>query len=498
MKTEKMRQTLFTLFLFISHFTLAQYATPDEGLTIDFDFLVENSGGVVVMDGDDYLVTDSIFVSVSDVLEQTDPATVRVEENALITVAGGLILQAADPGITFTWTDEELHYKGFRFEDGSVISLENAHFEYGGGLRVLTEDFEMNNCSVSFQQTIASTGGALGFSRGKPEITNSTFQENFSAAINSGANSEFAPVIENCTFLHNGTSVINKSQINLGPSGEDTTFIRNNYVEGLPANELSGGIVFSSLLGVEGHAVIENNEVFNNRYGVAVIGGNITSLIIDNDIYDNDIQGDPMLGGSGINLNSQGDNFAVVTGNTITGNLWGMTLQGSASANLGDTTEVDFNPGENLFEDNGNTGETFALFNNTPNDIPAMNNCWDGMTNLNVEEAEALITHEVDDSELGMVDFTPLGMCEDVGVSELNVGHLSVYPNPATDQINIEASDKIENIRVFDLHGRLILNGEEESKQQTSTLNLSELDQGLYLLQVETEAGLQSKRFFKK
>src|SRR5690606_40483750 len=55
------------------------------------------------------------------------------------------------------------------------------------------------------------------------------------------ANIAVAPVIENCVFQNNGTSIVNKPQINLGPSGADTTFIRNNIIEGGAENVESGG-----------------------------------------------------------------------------------------------------------------------------------------------------------------------------------------------------------------------------------------------------------------
>ena len=44
--------------------------------------------------------------------------------------------------------------------------------------------------------------------------------------------------------------------------------------------------------------------------------------------------------------------------------------------NLGDTAAATYNPGNNTFENNGNGGNTIAFYNNTPNAVSAMNNCW--------------------------------------------------------------------------------------------------------------------------
>lgn len=497
-KAIKMKHLFTSLALLISGVITAQYTTPNSELTVDFDYLVANSEGAVVMDGSDYLITENITVAATDTLREMNSLSIRVAQGVEVTVEGGFILSNTD-GITFTWADEGNHYEGFRFEDGSIIDVEYVTFEYGGGLRVLTETFIMRNCTVSFQETLSSTGGAIGLSSGKPEIVNSHFLSNVSAAINSSANVAVAPIIENCTFQYNGTDVINKAQINLGPSGADTTIIRGNVIEGHPDNVLSGGIAVASLLGVEGHAVIEENEVFNNRYGIAVVGGNLNSLIRANIIYDNDIQNDPMLGGSGINLNANGLNYAVVSENTITGNLWGMTMQGSSTANLGDTTETNFNIGLNVFENNGNSGEIYALFNNTPNDIMAMNNCWDGLNNALTEaEAEAVISHEVDDSSLGLVTFSPLGFCGTVGMDESAEESFDVFPNPAEHQITLRSNEAIQSLSVWNTSGQLVERASFNGSGGVHHLDVSSLTSGVYLLQIETKNAVYTKRITRR
>lgn len=490
---------LFTaLAVLISGALTAQYTTPNTELSVDFDYLVANSGGAVVMDGSDYLIAENITVAATDTLREMSSVIVKVAQGVEVNIEGGFILSNTD-GITFTWANEGNHYEGFRFEDGSVIDVEYVTFEYGGGLRVLTESFNMRNCSVSYQETLSSTGGAIGLSSGKPEIVNCHFISNVSAAINSSANISVAPIIENCTFQFNGTGVINKSQINLGPSGADTTYIRGNVIEGHPDNVLSGGVAFTSLVGVEAHAVIEENEVFNNRYGIAVVGGNLNTLIRGNVIYDNNIQNDPMLGGSGINLNSGGSNYAVVSENTITGNLWGMTMQGSSTANLGDTTETNFNIGLNVFENNGNNGEIYALFNNTPNDIMAMNNCWDGLNNVLTEaDAEALISHEVDDPSLGLVTFMPLGFCGTVGIEETENSALSVFPNPVSDVLNIELNSTIEHITVADMTGRVVVSENLHNQNTRTEISVGGLPSGLYIVRATGPAGEFATRFVRR
>lgn len=488
--------TLFALLMAGSLF--AQYTSPDEGLTFGFDYLVANSNGAVTLVDGEYYFNESITIAPTDTLSEESTETVKVAANVLITIQGGLFLHGVS-GFTFTWQNTGEHYEGFRFEEGSVVELRRLHIINGGGIRVLTEDFGMYNCYIGNHETLASTGGALGLSRGKPQIIECVFENNVSAAINSAANGEVAPNIVECMFFKNGTGVVNKAQINLGPSGSDTTMIISCYIDGAPENYLSGGIAFTSLLGVEGHAIIEDNEVFENRYGIAVIGGNLTSRIANNLVYNNNIQDDPMQGGSGINLYGSGSNHAVLSGNEIYGNLWGMTMQGSATANLGDTSATNYNAGMNIFYNNGNGGVTYALFNNTPNDVMAMNNCWDGYDNeLTPAEAEELISHQADDAELGLVTYTPLGMCSTVGTAETNPKQAVGYPNPTTDLLTIETADEILGAELFDVNGRKVLTSTFSTQSFTQNLSLQNLENGIYIARILTRSGEQKIRIIKQ
>ena len=54
-----------------------------------------------------------------------------------------------------------------------------------------------------------------------------------------------------------------------------------------------------------------------------------------------------------------------------------------------------------------------------------------------------------------------------------------VYPNPTTGQIFLENSLHIETIEVYDAAGKLI-----ERFQDSNTINLSELNNGIYFLKM--------------
>ena len=66
---------------------------------------------------------------------------------------------------------------------------------------------------------------------------------------------------------------------------------------------------------------------------------------------------------------------------------------------------------------------------------------------------------------------------------------VSVYPNPASTVLNIRANGNIQNVAVYDITGRIVL------QQTGDVVNVSGLRNGLYIIQVNTDKGVESHRF---
>jgi hypothetical protein len=76
---------------------------------------------------------------------------------------------------------------------------------------------------------------------------------------------------------------------------------------------------------------------------------------------------------------------------------------------------------------------------------------------------------------------------------DLAVNNFSIYPNPATNNINIASNSQIISIKVFDILGKQVL-----LEGQTSRLNISNLKTGVYLMNVTLFDGSKIlKRFIK-
>ena len=471
---------LFSLFC-LPFSLLAQYTTPNTGGNFTLNGLVVNSNNTVTGGPEIFVINDSLTIAPNDTLLIVYGPTVHIAPDVLITVKGTMKVFG---DVLFTKVDSLGDYKGFRFEAGSVINMEGPTFEYGGGLRALTGNLQMVDCTVQYQSTGASTGAALGLSTGKPVISNCIFKENESAAIGSAANSEVAPNIINCNFLGNNTSNVNKPQINLGPSGIDTTLIINNLILGNPELTMAGGIGISALIGGESHAIISGNEVRDNRYGVAAIGNGITTLITGNIIEDNNTQGDPLLGGSGININATQDNMHTIRGNQMRRNLWGITLQGNGMANIGEYNNDSIGAGGNVFSQNGNNGATYALYNNTPNTIYAEGNCWlEDSLNTTLADVENVIFDFADDSSLGEVIYDN-AICGTSGLSDLSFSEVAtIYPNPTTGKIQVELGTSASEIQIIDMSGRLLAQKNLDEGLNFS-FDLSDLASGIYLVRI--------------
>ncbi len=68
----------------------------------------------------------------------------------------------------------------------------------------------------------------------------------------------------------------------------------------------------------------------------------------------------------------------------------------------------------------------------------------------------------------------------------------NMYPNPATSIIHVEMTEKAEAIHVYNLQGELLI------ETKNTSIDISGMDRGIYLIQVKSESGLLTKRFMKE
>ena len=94
----------------------------------------------------------------------------------------------------------------------------------------------------------------------------------------------------------------------------------------------------------------------------------------------------------------------------------------------------------------------------------------------------------------------------DAGIEDNQLAEsVSVYPNPATEVINVECRMKNEewavtNMELYDVYGKVIRTAEKlrATSPQTAQINVSGLAAGMYFVRVTTDQGVVTKRFVKR
>ena len=473
-------------FVSFNAFSQDTYSTPGTGVHWDLDSLVEYSGGVLSKFYSEYHLDGELIIAPADTLEINPGSEVDCYPDAFLRVQGVVVADDQSPK-TWVTLDTSYYYQGFRFEGEKASVLRNMLIRNAKDFRVVGSQISL------LQSQFISNGtpdelGFLNISQSGVLIDDCVFQYNEGAAIMSAANASSSVSITNSFISKNNVlNTSNVPQINLGTTGDnDTLKILHCTIEG--EADISGGIGISTLAGGHINALIEGNEIFHNRYGIAVYGNNIHAEIDNNDIHDNTIQNNPMQGGSGLTV--WGDTSTQVSffGNTVSDNLWGVTLLNAPQLNAGDL----LHPGNNTFLDNGNGDLPYNLYNNTPMPVSALFNYWGSADSAVIEEG---IYHQIDDATLGLVSYQPF-LDFPVGYAlEFNEKEMPYFfPNPAGQTL----------FRNFEEKGKLLFYTMEGKKQleiklaSEKNIDITPLPAGEYLLLFSGEKTQQSLLIIKR
>ncbi len=486
-------------FLFSTH-TFADYSTPGTGVSWNLTDLVTNSSGTVTFSSGQYFINSNLTVTSPDTIKILNNATVKIAFNVTVNTPGTLIINPPD-SVKFTSIDTTQKFMDVRLDDLSDASIiRKLIFEYSyNGFRMLNSNPLIDGCTFRYNGNgNTTTSTAISLFNSSAIIQNCKIYRNYHVGIAGGSNIPNSPQILYNEIYENNISNGNVPQINLGQSGPGTTIIRGNIIRGLYDN--TGGIATLPLGTLS--IIIENNIIRNNRYGIAVTNANTTAIIRGNIIEDNNIQGNPSLGGSGINFNGNSTLTALVSKNTIRGNLWGITIQSTANPNMGDLSFPDTNfTGMNLIYGNGYSGRIYDLFNNTPNPIKAENNYWG--TSI-IDTIEAHIFHQPDSAALGFVDYFPiwLPVCINPVNSEIpSKFHLyDAYPNPFNPVTNIKfdiSREEYIKLSVYDITGRevtTLVDKKLSAGRYEAIFNANGLSSGVYFYRILSGDYIESKR----
>lgn len=81
-----------------------------------------------------------------------------------------------------------------------------------------------------------------------------------------------------------------------------------------------------------------------------------------------------------------------------------------------------------------------------------------------------------------------------VGINDLTFENLSVYPNPTNDILNIKVDEALSSIDIMDITGKVVKTFPANSAQ----LNIAELENGIYFLELANESNKSVVKVIKK
>jgi len=119
-------------------------------------------------------------------------------------------------------------------------------------------------------------------------------------------------------------------------------------------------------------------------------------------------------------------------------------------------------------------------------------------TTFNYTDLEELLPHiwgitVVCEKEESEVVSEPLGVCESV---KNHASTFSIIPNPATNKITISAINNLNTIEILGYLGQVVFL--QTNAENTTTLDISNLTNGIYFVRIVSENGTSVKKFVKK
>ncbi len=473
---------LYLTFAFILAIAIslnAQWVSPGNGTTYTIEDLVEVSNGCVVwIDGNQqYRIENDITISANDKLNVNH--SLYFNNNVTLTIKGSIEAINTDTYYWLAFSGNSGVGSRIRHEDATgPCVFRRCNITELDGIQIIESEAVFTDCHFHTFRC-EQQSAAVNCMNCDPVFTNCEFDNNNGSAISSPANGQTSPQITNCIFDYNvGT---NQPHINLGPGSQDSIRIVNCTIQW--GDNMAGGISIADLMGTgDTKILLKNNDINHNRYGYNQQGYHLSSTIIGNTFDQNNLETNPMNGGSGISIyGMDGNNKAYIRNNTITKNLWGITIINAADVDLG--TEDDW--GHNVIHDNGHLANYgmdylyFDLYNNTACDIMAVGNYWGTIDEQVIEEH---ITHQYDDPSLGLVTYIPF--LDDDAIEESENTAFAVAPNPISNgsfTLTLENAQSSEMV-IYNLNGQFIKS--QKIDNSVNIINVETLESGVYFIEV--------------
>lgn len=84
-----------------------------------------------------------------------------------------------------------------------------------------------------------------------------------------------------------------------------------------------------------------------------------------------------------------------------------------------------------------------------------------------------------------------------MSVTDLQNAKISYYPNPVKNVLYLDSKEKISEVTIYDLSGKIVLN-KNSFKNNDYNLDFNGLSQGVYVVEIKLDQGIESFQIIKK
>jgi hypothetical protein len=87
------------------------------------------------------------------------------------------------------------------------------------------------------------------------------------------------------------------------------------------------------------------------------------------------------------------------------------------------------------------------------------------------------------------------------GIAESAQEEWSVYPNPARDRVTLGSSNipsQIIDVTIYDITGKQVKIISQHELSQDKSIDIADLQSGMYVLTIRSEAGTSSRKIIKR
>jgi hypothetical protein len=368
------------------------WTSPDNGTGYDPETLVAASAGALTGNWPDYLQAQDIVISAADSL-YWPPGLVWLAASGVELRIHGTLLATGTPWEPVTVAAQSGQpgaWSGLIFDDAGGGSLLSGVLISGGedGINCLSSSPRVEYSVLSGNLS----SGLSCFLGGNPLLHRCIIEDNRRYGVQITGDS--SPRLEHCLIRGNNREAsAPRNAVSIGIQGTNNPQLIACRIEGLgPQNPASGVSLWMS-----GNPELIGCEITGFRSGVVIQGSGAQGWLEACWIHGNRYT-DPMLGGSGINVNTSAT--PLFRGCTIEDNDWGVTLTSACAPDFG--TLADH--GANRLHGNGNGGSVWDFYNNTASTVQAIGNWW-GTTDPELIE---LHIHDDGDGAYGAVLVEPI------------------------------------------------------------------------------------------